>query len=306
MKLARARWHVVVLAALLGAGTVGARPAAAQQDQVVARQLAYDAARSEYEAALAAWRVVENQWNSAIDAYADARRQGDEQRQQNALQGAFGQAREMDRLERRVTETRAALDRARSALLAALDDRLDRLGDQLGAARTPAERAQLTTVIRDLTNQQTQVEAERELPAVRAELQYYSSIQYDGRDTPVTLGAKAQLLRSKAQNADSSIAQIDRQISRIERQLRSSRNAQALVTGVERFGDAQPPVGAPNRRQAGGDVRARGDSLGVAGPAETLGEQLARWRLLRGQVVEARQQFLQRAETFEDMARRIL
>ena len=296
-----------IAAAWVALALVAAAPTAAQQpqDQVVNRQLAYNAARSQHQAAFDAWRVVEKQWNDAIEDHAQARRAGDVARQEGALTRALDLARELDRLERRVTELGGTLEDARVALLAALDDRLERLGAQLALARTPADRARVAAIVRDTENQQAQAEAERDRPAVRIELVYHPSIQFDPRDTPETLGAKAQMLRSKAEQADTSIAQIDRQIQRIERQLRLSRNAQSLVTGVERFGDVQVPVGAPNRRGSPGDVRARPDSSGVARPEVTPEQRLQELRLLRLQVLEAKRQFLERAGTFEALVRRI-
>ena len=230
---------------------------------------------------------------------------GDGQRQDAALTRAFDLARELDRLERRVAERWAVLGTARAAYVEALDDRIDRLAAQLSSARSAAERARLTALIRDAANEQADVEADVEGPALRAELVYYPSIQFDPRDTPETLRGKAQLLRSKAEQADSSVAQIDREIDRIDRQLRRSRNVESLVTGVERFGDVQVPVGAPNRRIAPGEVRARPDSAGVARPEVTSEQRLQELRLLRLQVLEAKRQFLQRAGIFEDLVRTI-
>ena len=43
---------------------------------------------------------------------------------------------------------------------------------------------------------------------------YYPSIQFDMRDTPQTLGYKAQLLRSKAEQQDSVMKHIDQEIAR--------------------------------------------------------------------------------------------
>jgi hypothetical protein len=275
------------------------------QDQVVNRQLAYDAAKSQYQAALDAWRVVEKQWNDAVEEHEQARRAGDGERQNAALIRALDRSRELDRLERRVADQRSTLDGARAALLAALDDRMERVADQLAAARTTGDRARFGALLRDLQNQQSQIEADRDGPAVRVQVVYYPSIQFDPRDTPETMVAKAQLLRSKAEQADSSLAQIDREIERLERQLRRSRNVQSLVSGVERFGDVQPPVGAPSRRNPPADVRARPDSAGVSRPEPTPQQRLQQLQLLRLQLLDAKRQFLERAGTFETRARRI-
>ncbi|MSR36643.1 MAG: hypothetical protein EXR95_08380 [Gemmatimonadetes bacterium] len=295
------RGAAVLMAALLFSG-----PAAAQQagDQVADRDLLYRSARSQHDAALAAWSVVEKQWNDAVDAHAQARRTGDTPRRDAALVRALDLAQELDRLERRVKDERAVLNSARNNFMAALDGRIDGLTRQLAAARTPADRANLTALIRNLENEQSDLEEDAQGQAVPVVV-YFPAIQFDMRDTPQTLGYKAQLLRSKAEQSDSAMAHIDREIERIDRQLRRSRNAQSLVTGVERFGDIQVPVGAPNRRPPPGDVRARTDSTGVARPEMTPQQLIAELRLLRVQVQEAKRQFLQRAETFDGLIRSI-
>lgn len=301
---ARLRWLAMAAAACALVSTV---PAVAQQpqDQVVNGQLAYDAAKSQYQAALDAWRVVEKQWTDAVEEHDQARRSGDANRQSAALIRALDRSRELDRLERRVAEQRGTLDGARTSLLAALDERMERLAAQLAAARTTADRARLGALLRDLQNQQGQVEAEREGPEVRVQVVYYPSIQFDPRDTPETMVAKAQLLRSKAVQQDSTLAQIDREIRRLEGQVRRSRDVQALVSGVDRFGDVQAPVGAPSRRNPSSDVRARPDSAGVPRPEVTPQQRLQQLQLLRLQLLDAKRQFLERAGTFEARARRI-
>ena len=267
-------------------------------DQVVDRELAYRSARSQYQAALDAWGVVEKKWNDAVEEHAQARRAGDDPRKNTALVSALDLAQELDRLERRVTDQRAELDGARAGLLSALDNRIEGLTAQLGAPLPTPERARLTASLRDLENQQEDLEAEAQGPAVRVELVYYPSIQFDPRDTPQTLGYKAQLLMSKAEQSDSAMAHIDREIERLDRQLRRSRNVQSLVTGVERFGDIQVPVGAPNRRTSPEGVRARPDSTGVARPEVTPQQQIQELHLLRIQVQAAKEQFLERAAVF--------
>jgi hypothetical protein len=284
-----------------------ASPAAGQQpqDQVVNLQLAYNAARSQYQAALDAWRVVEKQWTDAVEDHEAGRRAGDQDRENTALVRALDKSRELDLSERRVAELRGTLDRARTGLLGALDLRMEQVDGQLAAARTPIDRNRLAALLRDLQNQQDEVDAARDEPAVKLQLVYYPSIQFDVRDTPETMVGKAQLLRAKAGRADSYIAQIDGEIDRLEKQLRFRRNAQSLAAEVERFGDAQAPLGAPSRRVAPGDASARPDSTGVARPQETPEQRLEELRLLRVQMQEAKRQFLERAATFEERVRRI-
>jgi hypothetical protein len=297
----------LVRAAVAGALLLGAPALAAQEaarpDQLVDRQLAYNEAKSTYQSALDARLAREKQWNDAIQEHDEARRAGDTQRQNAALIRALDLSRELDQADKRATASRRALDAARRALLAALEIRMESISGQLAGTRSPAERASYGAVLRDLDAQQRQLEAERDEPAYNVQLVYYPSIQYDVRDTPETLVQKAQLLRAKVVKYDSSAAQIDREIDRLDRQLRSSRNAQSLVSGLERFGDVQPP-GAPTSRSPQGDVQSRPDSAGVSRPEASLQQRIQALRILRLQVLEAKRQFLQRAGVFEQLARR--
>ena len=296
-------WLTLVAVAMVLSFAV---PGAAQQsgDQVVDRELVYRSAQSQHQAALDAWGVVEKQWNDAVEEHAQARSAADDQRKDAALVRALDLAQELDRLERRVMDQRGVLDIARTGLLAALDDRIERLSEQLGATPAPAERTRLATFIRDLENEAAELEGAAAGPAVQLELVYYPSIQFDPRGTPRTLGYKAELLRSKAEQSDSAMAHIDREIQRFERQLRRSRNVQSLVTGVERFGDIQVPVGAPNRSTPRGTAQTRPDSTGVARPKMTPQQLIEKLQLLRIQVEAAKRQFLERAGAFEVLVRR--
>jgi hypothetical protein len=297
------RW---LAAAGVALALTAALPVLAQQprDPFQDRQLAYDAAKSQYSAALDAWRVFEKQWNDAMEDHQQGKRAGDGDRENAALVRALDLARELDRSERRVSSQRAVLDGARTELLAALDARMEEAATQLAAARSANERAQLATVLRDYENQQQQIEAERDQPAVRLQLLYYPSIQFDPRDTPEDLTNKAQLLRRRAEQADSSLAQIDREIARLEGQVRRRRNVESLMSGVERF-DGQPPLGAAGRPNPPGEMLARPDSAGVARPEVTPQQKLEQLQLLRGQLQDAKQQFLNRAGDFEAAMRRI-
>jgi hypothetical protein len=290
---------LALLAALLLPGSAPAQQTADYPE----RELEYRAARSAYEAALDAWNVREKQWSDALDAHGLARRNGDQRQQDASYTRALDLSRELDVLERRVIEQGTGLRRARSALLAAVAQRITMIERQRAAARTAAEANQLGAVLRDLENQRDELEAET--VGVTFQPVYYESIQYDPRDDAEMLGAKAELLRSKVTQVDTMIAQIDREIGLIERQERRGRNVEALLTGVERFGDIQAP-GAPGRRPEPGDARARPDSAGVARPPASAQQRIMELRLLKVELESARQSFLERAESFDAMIRRII
>ena len=294
----------VLLACAVCVAAATPAPGASQQADLPARELEYRSARSQHQAAQDAWSVVEGQWSAAMEELQRARRAGDQDRQEVALTRALDLARELERLERRVTEEAELLRTARAGLLAAIDVRIASLERQMTAARSTAESARLAAVVRDLENQEAELLAATEGRGLQAQLVYYQSIQYDPRDDPGTLAAKAELLRAKAEQADSVIAQLDRDIERLERQLRRARNVESLLTGVERFGDIQAP-GAPGRRDLPGDGGARPDSTGVARPVPTPEQQLQEVRALRVRVESMKQDFLQRAEIFDGLIRRI-
>jgi hypothetical protein len=290
-------------ALILVAALSATRGAAQQGDLVVERTNAYRAALSDHQAAVDAWSAIEQRWNDALEEHERVRRSGDDPRTTAALVRALDLAQELDRAERRVKDRRAALNAARTGLVAALGNRRSALDGQLATARTPADRSRINAQLRDLDNEQAELDAEGQLQSVV--VTYYNSIQFDTRDTPQTLGYKAQLLRSKAAQQDSAMARVDREIERIDRELRRSRNAASLVSGVERYGDLQVPVGTPTRRPGAGDVPSRPDSAGVARPESTPQQRIQQLRLLHTQLEDAKQQFLQRAAVFENQARRI-
>jgi hypothetical protein len=53
-------------------------------------------------------------------------------------------------------------------------------------------------------------------------------------------------------------------------------------------------------------VRARPDSAGVARPEPTPEQRIQELHLLRGELESAKQSFLQRAETFDALLRRLI
>jgi hypothetical protein len=291
-----------LLLAVLLALVLPAQVRAQQPIDRPAREAAYRTARSSYQAARDAWSERELAWGEALDQHGRARRAGDEGQQEVWLTRALDLARELEMHERLVADADAALDDARSALLATLAQLSEVLQRQRAGASSAAERTRLTTLLEEAESRRDELEVEAQ-DGVRLQLVYYESIQYDPRDDPESLAAKAELLRSKAEQADSLIVQVDREIDRIGRQVRRARNAQALLTGVERFGDIQAP-GAPGRVATPSDVRARTDSTGVAVPAQTPEQQIQQLELLKGELEQARRSFLQRAETFDNLRRR--
>jgi hypothetical protein len=276
-------------------------PLVAQQpNDLPGRELDYRAARSAYESARDAWSVVEKAWNDAVEEHARARRAGDREQEAVWLTRALDLARELEMHERRVADQDEARGRARRELVATLDRRIAAL-ERERAGAFGVEAARLGALIEDSENRKDELEAEAQ-NGLRVELVYYEAIQYDPRDDRESLASKAELLRSKAEQMDSLIVQVDRELSRVGRQQRRARDAQSLMSGVERFGDIQAP-GSPGLRAPSGDARASADSTGVARPAPTTEQQILELRILRAELESARSSFVQRAETFEKLLR---
>jgi hypothetical protein len=216
-----------LLALLLPGSALAQQPA-----ELPARELEYRAASSAFESARDAWSVAERAWNVAVEEHARARRAGDQDRQEVQLTRALDRVRELEMHERRVTDSRAALARARTALLAAIRDRMATIERQRVNARTTAEASQLAAVLRDLENQQDELEAEAEGSSLSTSLVYYEAIQYDPRDDAESLASKDEMLRSKSEKKDSTIAQVESENEPIGKHMSRARNAQAQVTWV--------------------------------------------------------------------------
>lgn len=290
-----------VVVGVFAAAALAAAPAPAHgqaTDGLVERELEYQEARSEVQAARDARSVRERHFSEALDEVGRARRAGDGGRLEAALARAQALSLELSRADERVRQAELKMSEARAALLATLDRRLRRLEARLAEAG-PRERMELDALIRDLANQYREVEAD-ETDVLQTELVYYPSITFDPRDGPVELAAKADLLERKAEALQTMLGEVDREIERLESLLRLQRSRQSFQGNLERFGDTQVPVGPPTRRgsrdaEAG---RAPADSTGVPGPEEPLDQRIRRLQLFRIQVESARDQFLARAGLF--------
>ncbi len=228
---------------------VGLAPPAARGQEtaaVVQRDLEYRAARDSYQAALQNLRAQNNAFASILDTLAGARR-GDDEELVRQLEGqAYGFSREIARLDRRVQEQRDSLDNARSRLLGALDDRLDRVQSMLSENPVPSVRQDLEAEARDLRRQYLELEAEGGNVLTPRNVMY-PAMQPSPRDTPADLRLKVQFAERKVEEAKAQLGEVDRQIQRLENLVRTQRSGRDFMGQLNRFGDTEVPTGPPGQ-----------------------------------------------------------
>jgi hypothetical protein len=262
-------------------------------DLVVQRRLELRQARADHAAALAAFRVVEQRWSTALEEVALARRSGDADALQRAFALAQDRAGPLRGQDQRVEEARGVLDARREALANAITLRLEQLVAEMDAAPSRQERTELDALFRDLQNELRDLEGEAE-DTFRLQPVVFPEVTFDPRDGPEDFLSKAQLIERQAEEYDSLIADTDRRVSSLEHRLRIQRQRGDLLAGVQRFDDTRLPVvvGAPTT----GGVPA--DSAGTGSRPLTLEEQIEELRIYRSQLEVYRDQLLARAALF--------
>ncbi len=270
------------------------------ENLVIQRRLEFRQARADYDAALAAFGVVERQWSAALEEVNRARRSGD----QDALERAFAVAQDragpLRGQDQRVEEARGGLDARRQVLVDVITLRLEQLVEQMDAAASRAQRTELDVLFRDLQNELRNLEAEAEV-TFRLEPVVLPEVTFDPRDGPDDLRSKAQLLERQAADIDTLLVDTDRRMEALDGRLRIQRQRGDLLAGVERFDDTRVPVvisGPPP-----GGVPA--DSAGVGTRPLTLEERIEELRIYRTQLAAYRDQLLIKAETFRQRIRSV-
>jgi hypothetical protein len=267
---------------------------------VIQRRLEFRQARADYDAALAAFSVVEQQWSAALEEVNRARRSGDEDALESAFAAAQDRAGPLRGQDQRVEEARGALDARRQVLVQVITLRLEQLVAQMDAAASRQQRTELDLLFRDAQNELRALEAEAE-DTFRLEPVVLPEVTFDPRDGPDDLRSKAQLLERQAADIDTLLVDTDRRMEALGSRLRIQRQRGDLLAGVERFDDTRVPVvvGAP----AAGGVPA--DSAGVGTRPLTLEERIEELRIYRAQMEAYRDQLLIKAETFRRRIRSV-
>jgi hypothetical protein len=272
-----------------------AAPAAAQSLEL--REAEYRAALLDYEAAAAARDIIATGFTATLDSLTVARSIDDRQ-EIDRLEGQVrARSLQLQSREVRLVELEERVDEARASLLEALDQRLDSLQMVFDLSGSQIQRTEVATLIRDLRNQFSSVSAEDLEERLATEFVSIPAINYDPRDTPQTLQAKAQLADRYAQDFQREIDGVDEDIERFRRDLQLQRISGDARAGVDRFGDAQVPV----RGRTVGERTEQGlaaDTVGVDLEALPPGEAIERLEILREQLVSARDQMVARARLF--------
>lgn len=306
------RWPIRTLLVGLTLAALGifAPGAAAQEtpDVVSERELDYRSARSAHQAALDARAAAERRFNRALQEIRDAQGVEDEDRLADGYAQAQDQALELQSLDQRVREQAARLEEARTALIDALDGRIEALVAEVPDVSDPAEQQELAALIRDLNVRIRALETEGGQEETR--LVALPEITWDPRDGPVELAWKAELLERRAGQYLERIEEIDSQIADLTRRQRRNRSLNDLLTGIQRFGDDQVPVVPPSE---GADPQAEtvepgseeSDSTGGGRSGTTLESRIEALGLLRARIEEFREQVLFRAGQFRERAEEI-
>jgi len=285
-------------------GGVG-RPTAAQttEELLQQRRLEYLAAKASYESARSALRVVEQRFSTALNEVTRARRSGDD----NALATAYARAQDQaipyGAQEERVKEQRARVASSRKALIEIVTIRQEQLLDQMDAASSAQERAQLDTLWVDLDHELRELESEAG-DGFRLDPMVMPEIIFDPRDGAAERLQKAEILERRAASIDTTIIDVDRQIKSLNDRIRMERQRSDLMATLDRFDDTRLPVvtGQPTGDR---DRPAPSDSTAVGSDPVSLEDQLGQLREIRERLVQYRDEHLVRARVFRQSIRSV-
>lgn len=286
----------------LAAGFASPGSVSAQVEEALTQaELEFEAAVRERQSALAARAAVERRFTSFTQEAEDARRQGDSDRLEEALASAQAQLVELRRLDRRVAQTEERLEESRGAYLQAMDDRIEAL---LVEARTvtPEERGAILVIVEDLNNRVREVESGSDLTATLL-TPVMPEVQFDPRDGPIELRAKAELLERQAERYDSLMAEVDDRLEELERRVRRDQLLRDFREGLDRFGDTQLPVRPPAVTPPGAaeEQLAQADSIPDQ-ESLTPEDRIELLLFFRTELESTRDQLLVRARLFRDRA----
>lgn len=258
------------------------------------RRLELRAAREAYEAARAAFEVVDRQFRAALQEVTRARESGDADRLDRA--SALAQDRSVPRAdqERRLNEAIEALGRAREGLIGALEGRMAQLVRDMDAAASGQQRAQLNALFADAQAELESLEAEAQ-DTFRFELVAFPEITFDPRDGPDEMRAKAEVLERQALETDTLIASKQDEIRQLTDRLAIQRAARDFMAGTGRFDDTRIPVvaGTPT-----GNRPAVTDSTVAGARPMSLEERIRALQEYVRQLEEYRDQLRFRAQQF--------
>ncbi len=265
------------------------------QEQVIQRRLEFQQVELEYEAARAAFTVVDRQFSTALNAVREARRSGDDEALELAHAQAQARSLPLSAQERRVEEARQRFTEARQALIDVLTLRLQQLVIEMAAAPTDLRRREIDALYRDRRAELSRLESDEEQSAFRIDVALLPDINFDPRDGPEELETKAQLVEAHAAVVDTVIQDLDRRVEALNERLSNERQRGDLLAAVGRFDDTNLPVGVTTGPP---QADAAADSTGMGNRPLTLEEQIEELTAYRAQLLSYREQILIKASTF--------
>jgi hypothetical protein len=292
---------MLCMAAVAGVG----RPTAAQTtaELLAQRRLEYKEAKDAYEYARSALRVVEQRFSTALNEVSRAKLRGDDGALAVARALVQEQAIPYGAQEERVKEQRARVAAARKALIEIVTIRQEQLLDQLDAASSGQERAQLNTLWVDLDQELRELESEAG-DGFRIDPMVMPEIVFDPRDGTAERLQKAEILERRAAAIDTTIMDVDRQIKSLNDRIRMERQRGDLMATLDRFDDTRLPVvsGQPTGDR---DRPTPSDSASVGSEPLSLDDQLSQLREIRERLVQYRDEHLVRARVFRQSVRSV-
>jgi hypothetical protein len=181
--------------------------------------------------------------------------------------------------------------------------RLDQLIEQMNAASSSTERAQLNVIWTDLDHELRELEDESET-GLRIDPAVMPEIIFDPRDVPDERLLKAELLERRAASIDTTIQDVDRQVKTLNDRIRMQRQRADLMATLDRFDDTRLPVVTGQR--SGDRARpAAPDTAAARAEPVSLEAQLERLQEFREQLIQYRDEHLVRARVFRESIRRV-
>jgi hypothetical protein len=227
-----------------------------------------------------------------------ARRSGGDERLDRAFATALSEASSLQSLDRRVADAAQAMEESGQRLRDVLEERVRELFDRLEASGDIVEQGELAAIIQARTFQFDAIASELAATGPVAAVVAMPQVVHDPRDGPGELENKALFLERRATQYEVQIEGIDRDVELLRERQRRDRGLADLLSGIGRFDDNRPPVGAAAEgREASNAPRTTADSTGVS-VEKTADEKILELQLLRATLEGFLVQVRARARSF--------
>ena len=263
----------------------------------------YRLAVLDYDAAFQALENLSSQFDRASLDLTAAIAAGDEAAKNRAYAETLRIAPQRRQLVRRVEDKAQELLVARDRLLDANAQYLTDLLAQADTASNPVDQRFLATFVTDTRNRIREL---RNLENPQVTLEPEPDINWEPRDGPSVLRAKATILEVTANQYEEQYAYYARHLEGLRRDQSLDRRSGDFLAGITRFDDPTVPVGPPGARTIPppGQVQPPpgADSLGVDGGFLTLEQRIQALEVLQEEITQSVQNMRVRAETLRRLA----